>query len=404
MAWNKHSVCSGRGGEPLVASNNLQVARIVQSGGVRVGIFGLTTDKQPADKIAYVEEFLNPVRVAEEQTKFLRAQGAEVVIVLTHLALEKDREILEKLGERGPDLIIGGHEHQRHHVEIEGRWILKADADARTATVVRIRMIREKPFVSFGYRFLDRDHLTPDPEMQKQVDQALKEHAEWFCSEHHEVERCLQRTIGETAVPLIGEELEIRSYETNLGNWVADQVRAAVEDADIAFINAGSLRVNQDIPPGPITQRDLEELLPYNSELVQVELDKEQLDAVLERATESWSGKGHWLQISGFAFQHDPHKPEGHRVDAIALLQDGKMMKLPARPLQAITYKFLIDGGDGYDMLKPLKWASVARSLKESLRHSLRTSTKPIQPKVDGRICNLAEIGHRSCAFKQAIP
>ena len=391
---------SQKGAEPLVASDNLKISSIVESGGVRVGIFGLTTDKRPAKKIAYVDEFIDPVRVAMEQTKLLRERGAEVVIALTHLSLEKDREILEKLGDRGPDLIIGGHEHQRHHVEIDGRWILKADADARTATVARIRMIGQRPFVSFGYRFLNRDRLSPDPEMQKRVDQVLNEHEAWFCMDHNEEAGCLQRSVGETAVPLIGEELEIRSYETNLGNWVADQVRTVVTEADIAFINAGSLRMNQDIPPGPITQRDLEELLPYNSELVRVELDKNQLDQVLERATKDWSGKGYWLQVSGFAFQHDPRKVEGHRVDTISLLQDGKMMKLPDRPLQAITYKYLVKGGDGYDMLKSLKWVSVAESLKERLRQTLRGNTEPIQPRVDGRICNLAELHKRPCAFK----
>ena len=91
-------------GEPLVASDNLKVSSIVESGGVRVGIFGLTTDKRPANKIAYVDEFIDPVRVAMEQTKLLREQGAEVVIALNHLPLAKDREILEKLGDRGPHL------------------------------------------------------------------------------------------------------------------------------------------------------------------------------------------------------------------------------------------------------------------------------------------------------------
>jgi 2',3'-cyclic-nucleotide 2'-phosphodiesterase (5'-nucleotidase family) len=157
--------------------------------------------------------------------------------------------------------------------------------------------------------------------------------------------------------------------------------------------------VNQDIPPGPITQRDLEELLPYDSELVQIELDNNQLDQILERATKDWSGKGYWLQISGFAFKHDPRKVEGHRVDAISLLQGGKMMKLPDRPLQAITYKYLVKGGDGYDMLKSLKWVSVAGSLKERLRETLRGSIEPIQPRVDGRICNITELQKRPCAF-----
>ena len=165
-------------------------------------------------------------------------------------------------------MIIGGHNHQRQHVEINGRWILKADADARTATVARIRMIKQKPSISFGYRFLDHQHLDPDPKMQEQVNRVLKEHEEWFCSEKDEGPGCLKRVLGKTAVPLIGEEVEIRSYETNLGNWVVDQVRSLASNADMAFINAGSLRANQDIAAGSITQRHLEELLPYSSEIV----------------------------------------------------------------------------------------------------------------------------------------
>ena len=368
--------------------------------GVRMGIFGLTTDTKPAHRIAYIDKFLDPVVVAEAQTRLLRAQGAEVVIALTHLSLEKDREIFEKLGERGPDLIIGGHNHQRKHLEIDGRWILKADADARTATVVRINMIQQRPVISFGYRFLDRTHLKPDPEMQLLVDRTVAEHEAWFCSEHREEAKCLHRTIGMTAVPLIGEELEIRSHETNLGNWVTDQVRAMVPDADIAFINAGSLRLNQNIPSGVITQRHLEELLPYNSDLVKIELDRKQLKGVLERAAEGWSGKGYWLQVSGFAFQYDPHKVTGNRVNRISLLRDGELTHLPDRPLQAITYAFLADGGDGYDMLKPLRKVSVGGGLKERLREILEASSKPIQPRVDGRICKIAEIGQRPCAFQ----
>ena len=260
-------------------------------------------------------------------------------------------------------------------------------------------MIKQKPSIEFGYRFLDADRLKPDIEMQQRVDQILIEHEKWFCAERGNEINCLKRSLGETAVPLIGEELEIRNYETNLGNWVVDQFRGFDEDADIAFINAGSLRANQNIPPGSITQRHLEELLPYDSDLVRVELDRNQLDAVLERATEDWPGKGHWLQISGFAFTHDPRKAKGDRVDTIKLWQDGKLMNLPNRPLRAVTYKFLLEGGDGFNMLGSLKGVSIGGRLKEQLRKNLEAEKKPIQPQVDGRICNLKEIDRRPCVF-----
>ncbi len=383
----------------LIASDKLHASRILESGGIRIGIFGLTTDKKPAKEIAYVNEFIDPVGMAREQTEQLREQGAEVVIALTHLPLEKDKEMLEELGELGPDLIIGGHEHQRHHVEVDGRWILKADADARTATVVCIRMLGAKPFVSFGYRFLSSRDLAPDPFMQEKVDRILAEHEAWYCSKHNEKDGCFQHSVGQTAVPLNGEELDIRRYETNLGNWVADQMRAVIPHTDIAFLNSGALRVNQTIPVGPITRRQLEELFQYDSELVVAELPADQLDAILEHAAKEWVGQGHWLQVSGLAFKHDPQKSEGHRVDNVQLFQNGQLQSLPDRPLQLVTNKFLIEGGDGYDMLKSLKWVSVEPSLKNRIKKVLVAHKGPIQPKVDGRICNSLEPTYRPCAF-----
>ena len=140
--------------------------------------------------------------------------------------------------------------------------------------------------------------------------------------------------------------------------------------------------------------------MPYDGELVRAELDREQLDQVLERATEDWVGEGHWLQISGFAFTHDPRKVVGERVDAITLWRDGEMVQLPDRPLRVVTNKFLSEGGDGYDMLKPVKWVPVAGLLKQRIRETLSASARPIQPRVDGRICNLAEIDKRPCVFR----
>ncbi len=163
---------------------------------------------------------------------------------------------------------------------------------------------------------------------------------------------------------------------------MADQIRTAVSDAHTAFINSGALRVNQTISPGPITRRQIEELLFYDSELVQAELTKEELDAVLERSAEDWVGQGHWLQISGVAFKHDPRNPEGHCVADIRLFQNGKMSELPNRPLKFVTNRFLIEGGDGYSMLKNMKWVSVAASLKERIRFTLDANLDPIAPRV----------------------
>ena len=85
---------------------------------------------------------------------------------------------------------------------------------------------------------------------------------------------CLDEEIGRTEVTLEAEEEQIRSCETNFGNWIADQALDAFRDwgAQGAIINAGSLRLNQNIPQGPILRRDLEELIQYDNKLRLIEV------------------------------------------------------------------------------------------------------------------------------------
>ena len=131
-------------------------------------------------------------------------------------------------------------------------------------------------------------------------------------------------------------------------------------------------------------------------------MTKLQLKEMLERSAENWVAQGHWLQVSGLAFKHDPRKPEGQRVSDIHLFQNGTLKELPDRSFSIVTNKFLMKDGDGYDMLKPLQWVSVAPSLKEHIQNTLKANPNPIHPQTDGRICNVADTGNRPCAFKMS--
>ena len=59
----------------------------------------------------------------------------------------------------------------------------------------------------------------------------------------------------------------LRAKETNAGNLLCDAALAAVE-ADAALLNAGSLRANKVFPMGPFYQKDVDRLLPYQTNLV----------------------------------------------------------------------------------------------------------------------------------------
>lgn len=386
-------------GRPLVSAPQLGFSALLESGGIRIGLFSLTTDvKHPA----YVDVFEEPLPLARRMTALLRQQGAEVVVALTHQPVQVDLQLLESLGAQGPDLIIGGHEHDRQVRRAGGhRWVVKADADARSAGVVRIYLdggvgIRIEPEL----RVLDAS-VEPAPELLTTVQNWQARFDRETCTEWGEPPGCLNQSLGHTRVLLEGEELRIRRFETNLGNFVADLALAAFADrgAQIAFVNAGALRLNEDLPAGThLTRGHLLDLFAYPSPLVMVRLDGATLQRIAERAVKDWTGNGWWLQISGFAFRQDP---QTERVSALSLLTpQGPRPVRPEETILAVTTDFLTrpaTGQDGYHMILPgglLTHAEDGPDLRELFAAALRQAEPAgIAPERQGRICNPQQAG-----------
>jgi 2',3'-cyclic-nucleotide 2'-phosphodiesterase (5'-nucleotidase family) len=394
---------SGPDGRPWVESRNLTEGAIVSSGGVRVGVFGLTTDGKHPD---YVAAFGAPGATARRVSARLRRRGAEVVVAVTHLRMSEDAALLRDLGPDGPDLIIGGHEHNKQSRKVTGRWVIKADADARTATVAHVTLSEGgPPRVEFEFRELGPDSPKPDGRVQDRVDEWLADHDRDYCREvAKRPPGCLATVLGRTRVELQGEELEIRRFESNLGDWIVDQARHAFADrgAQIAFVNAGGLRLNQNIPAGAdITLRHFGEIFAYPSPMKLVRLSGASLQKAVEHAVQDWTGNGWWLQISGFAFRHDPDAAPGKQADRLTLLApDGARPIRADEEILAVVNDFLLtrkSGQDGYTMLDPadiVDGDEPAPDLRDLVIEALEESGREgIAPAGQGRICNTRREG-----------
>ncbi len=385
---------SGEDGRPLVDSPNLIKSALVHSGGIAIGIFGLTI---PIEGIQYAD-FAGPVGVARDLTAQLRAQGAEVVIALTHLNAADDRELLETLGDAGPDLIVGGHDHEKMAIQVGRRLILKADADARTATVIHLSLAADgKLDVAHEFRPLSDATPAPDPDTLSLVADWQARHAQAFCAKANASPGCLEELYGSTRTPLEAEETKIRNQETSAGDWVADLMKKEMEPcgAQVAFINSGSLRLNQDLPAGTkITRRHVEELFGYETPLRLVRIDGAILQQVIEQAVRGWPGSGTWLQISGFAWVHDT---AGKKTTGLTLLTpQGPRLVRPDEEILAAVDDYLVNpeigDQDGYVMLDPSRivrsCAADGRDLKQVVVDALRAANpEGIAPKAEGRIC-----------------
>ncbi|MGE5675270.1 MAG: DUF402 domain-containing protein [Mycobacterium leprae] len=81
---------------------------VLSRSGLRVGLFGLRP--QVPQSQAYLGLVNQPLdTVATEAVRELRLDGCDVVICLSHLGYEADRELA--LAVRGIDVIVGGHSH-----------------------------------------------------------------------------------------------------------------------------------------------------------------------------------------------------------------------------------------------------------------------------------------------------
>jgi 5'-nucleotidase len=293
---------------------NVEASRLVELGGVRVGLVGLTMPAEPRDWVDY-GDFERLVEAARRESAALRSRGAELVVAVTHQELADDVRLAERVP--GIDRIVGGHEHVALERRVGKTWITKADADALTA--VRIDVARGADGVTTAHRLVELGaDVAPDPEL-------LGEVARWLVRLEDRVRektgRRLLDVVATTEHALEGVEPAIRGRETALGNFLADVLRERLE-TDIALLNGGSIRVNDDVPAGgDLRVYELEGIFYFDNRPVAFELTGAELIALLVKSvSEAANAHGRFLQVSGVRFRYraetGPDGSERTRVEA----------------------------------------------------------------------------------------
>ena len=139
--------------------------------------------------------------------------------------------------------IVGGHEHEPEFSELTDSRaaVMKGASNAR-----RIWRI-DVDFDAAGMpgittQLIDVDTSIPSDPEYDELD------GKWR-SALLDVFPFLTARVGEAAVPLDAREVTIRNQESNWGNFVVDQMRGAFgkPEADLAFINSGTLRIDDFI-------------------------------------------------------------------------------------------------------------------------------------------------------------
>lgn len=316
------------------AAPSVRDTLLVDAGGVRVGLFGVL---YPLEK-PYVKT-TDVLEAARAAVASLRARGARVVVAVTHQDMPDDVRLVKEVP--GIDLVVGGHDHLFMQDQVNGTWITKADADVKSAVVYDVAVPHSGPIRTEPKRVMVDAGIEKDPA----VDAAVKS---WLL----ELERTLggNETLGTTRYLLEGVEPAVRGRETALGNLLADAAREQM-GTDIAVINGGSIRINDNVPPGPITRYDMEGIFYFTNRLVAFRATGEQILGMLRNSVSRVdAGDGRFLQVSGLSFRYR-RGAGGYEVDAGDVLVGGRPLDLAASYTVATT-DFLYTRGieDGYEL------------------------------------------------------
>ena len=350
--------------------------------GIKIGILGLllpeTKETSSIESHLQITDFC---RSAQRNISRMRAAGARTIIALTHMFMAQDKKLAKCAP--GIDLILGGHEHTLLQSSSNGTPIFKMWADARE--VGKFDLFIDKKtgrLSSMDWTIIPvTDDIAEAPEFAPVV------------AKYRSLLDELSVRVGATSVPLDALSHSVRSKETDIGNFIADSYRAAVE-ADIGFVNGGSIRADLAYNPGPLTKRDVLSMLPFNNPIVKVEVTGKLLLDILEHSvarSREDNEPGRFPQVSGLRFTFDASKLPGQRV--ISASVGDKAVALDARYTIA-TSDFLVSrGGDGYTMFKEAKILLDAKDApkdSEVFEKAIRESPNAtISPRVEGRIVRL---------------
>lgn len=333
-------------GDPA-ADARLRQGFVTKLGGRRIGIFALTL--LPADggnERDYLDYSPGYVEQAEAAIRRLEARGADLIIGLTHLHLADDLEIATLKASHPRFLfIVGGHEHEPEHAPATptSAEVMKGASNARTVWRIDVDFDESgSPLIATQMLDLDED-VSEDREYQAIADR-------WRARLLDTIP-FLPAKIGEAAVPLDAREVTVRNEESNWGNFIADQMLTAFgEPADLAFINSGTLRIDDWII-GDITFEDVARTFGFSSYLRYLTMSGAEFRNTLEAGYRGYGpSKGYFPQIAGFRVCVDRSRPNGQRIVQLQVPEanawgeiDGKREYLVVAP------DFLLRGGDGYE-------------------------------------------------------
>ena len=299
--------------------------KFFERGGVKIAVIGQAFPYLPIANPGWMfPEYSFGIRDENMQAMVddVRAQGAELVVCLSHNGFDVDKQMAGKV--TGIDVILSGHTHDALPEPVlvgetiivasgsNGKFVSRVDLDVRDG---RMMGFRHKLIPIFS------DVITPDAEVTKVIDAQREPYAD-----------ALSEVIGRTA----DDQTLYRRGNFN-GTWddlICDAL-ISEREADIAL--SPGVRWGPSILPGQdITREDIWNVTSMSyGEAYRTEMTGKFLHVVLEDVADNlfnpdpyYQQGGDMVRVGGLGYRIDVTKPQGDRITEMTLLKTGEAIDL----------------------------------------------------------------------------
>jgi len=290
----------------------------------RIGLIGVTI---PATQKPWVK-YRDVIQSAREEIAKLRGK-VDAIIALTHLSVPQDAEFVAALPEI--DVVLGGHEHENWDIRRGAHFtpIIKADANVRSIAIVQLAFGAEgsRPSVTSKLQVID-DRVPTDPAVDAVARKWVQIGFEAFRKDGFSPET----VVATSTEPLDGRESVVRNTHGRLTDLITDAQAREMKGADAAIFNGGSIRIDDVIPPGPITEYDIIRVLPFGGKIVGATLDGALLLKVLDVGLSN-VGIGGFLHYWGITRENGAWQIQGKPIE-------------PAGRYKVALTDYLLSGGE----------------------------------------------------------
>ncbi|MDP3066957.1 MAG: bifunctional metallophosphatase/5'-nucleotidase, partial [Methanobacteriaceae archaeon] len=252
----------------------------------------------------------------------LKNERVDLIILISHLGFPQEVKLAGEVP--GIDVILSSHTHNRlvHPVLVNGTIIIQSGCHG--SFIGRLDLdVENKEIKSYEHQLITvKEDITPDENVEEMVKKVTVPYQDM-----------LTEKVGETRTALNRNTL----LESTMDNLLLKSILAST-DADVAFSNGW--RYGAPVPPGPITMKDLWNIIPVNPPVSTVELTGREIWHMLEENAEltfscdPYQQMGGYLKrVLGLNFYLKIENPPGERLQEIFI--KGKRLD-PNQTYQAV--------------------------------------------------------------------